>query len=87
MKRKRFPEPSHDYSALFESGGVDGQPKIVKALQPCILDAQNERLIVMPHANEIKEAAFAINADKALGPDRFSASFFQSNWRSSGQRW
>lgn len=59
------------YSDLFESGCVDGQPKIVEALQPCISDAQNERLIVMPHANEIKEAAFAINADKALGPDGF----------------
>ncbi|KAF3611226.1 hypothetical protein DY000_02048612 [Brassica cretica] len=75
------------YSDLFESGCVDGQPKIVEALQPCISDAQNERLIVMPHANEIKEAAFAINADKVLGPDGVSAIFFQSNWRSSGQRW
>ncbi|KAF2555909.1 hypothetical protein F2Q68_00016079 [Brassica cretica] len=75
------------YSDLFESGCVDGQPKIVEALQPCISDAQNERLIVMPHANEIKEATFAINADKVLGPDGVSAIFFQSNWRSSGQRW
>lgn len=29
---------------------------------------------------EIKEALFAIHADKALGVDGFSASFFQTNW-------
>lgn len=28
---------------------------------------------------------FAIDADKALGPDGFSASFFQSNWEIIGQ--
>lgn len=34
----------------------------------------------IPQAKEIKEATFSIHADKALGPDGFSASFFHSNW-------
>ena len=33
---------------------------------------------------EIKDAAFAIHPDKAPGPDGFSASFFQSNWKVVG---
>lgn len=33
---------------------------------------------------EIKEAMFANHPDKALGPDGFSASFFQSNWEVVG---
>ena len=40
----------------------------------------NANLIVMPQAEEIKVACFSIHADKAPGPDGFSASFFQSNW-------
>lgn len=33
-----------------------------------------------PSPEEIKHACFSIHADKAPGPDGFSASFFQSNW-------
>lgn len=40
----------------------------------------NEQLIQLPSAAEIKRGMFAINPDKAPGPDGFSASFFQSNW-------
>lgn len=34
----------------------------------------NDKLILMP------TPCFSIHPDKALGPDGFSASFFQSNW-------
>lgn len=44
----------------------------------------NEQLIQDPTANEIKDALFAIHADKAPGPDGFSASFFQANWEVVG---
>lgn len=37
-------------------------------------------LIAIPSLREIKTALFSIHPDKAPGPDRFSASFFQSNW-------
>ena len=44
----------------------------------------NEDLISLPSALEIKEAMFAIHADKPPGPDGFSASFFPSNWEIVG---
>lgn len=71
---------SNYYADLFQSCGFDGQQTISEALRPCITDEQNEHLIALPQAKEIKEATFSTNADKAPGPDGFSASFFQSNW-------
>ena len=37
-----------------------------------------------PSLREIKEALFSIHPDKALGPDGFSVSFFQTNWDTVG---
>lgn len=68
------------YTDLFTSSSFDGGPTVLKALSPCITNDMNERLIRDPSAAEIKEALFAIHADKAPGPDGFSASFFHSNW-------
>lgn len=52
---------------------------ISHALKPCVTEEWNEKLTREPSAMEIKEALFAIHADKAPGPDDFSASFFHSN--------
>ncbi|XP_048615609.1 uncharacterized protein LOC125588345 [Brassica napus] len=68
------------YSELFTSNNFDGTQTISKALKPCVTQKQNEDLIKIPTTAEIKEATFSIHADKAPGPDGFSASFFQSNW-------
>ncbi|CAA7057124.1 unnamed protein product [Microthlaspi erraticum] len=51
-----------------------------QAIQPCITPETNEVLITDPSPEEIKEALFSINPDKAPGPDGFSACFFQKNW-------
>lgn len=56
----------------------------MEALNPCVSQAWNEHLIKDPSAQEIKEALFAIHADKAPGPDGFSASFFHTNWEVIG---
>lgn len=72
------------YSDLFQSSAFDGQHTIAEALQPCISETQNIMLTRMPQSKEIKEATFAIHADKAPGPDGFSAGFFQSNWEIIG---
>lgn len=71
---------SQYYSNLFTSSPFDARPTVSKALNPCITQEMNEKLIAIPSPNEVKEALFAIHADKAPGPDGFSASFFQSNW-------
>ena len=44
----------------------------------------NTVLISIPSAEEVKNAVLSIHADKAPGPDGFSASFFHSNWDSIG---
>jgi hypothetical protein len=57
---------------------------VEKALKPLISLETNNQLIRSPSAEEIKAAAFSIHADKAPGPDGFSAGFFQENWNSVG---
>lgn len=57
---------------------------ISRALKPCVTAEWNEALIKDPTPTEIKEALFSIHADKAPGPDGFSASFFHSNWEVIG---
>lgn len=68
------------YANLFMSSGYHGNQTVSEALFPCITSEQNEKLIKIPQAKEIKEATFSINGEKAPGPDGFSASFFHSNW-------
>lgn len=72
------------FQKLFSS--VDGQREetVQQALSPMVTSKQNEGLIRTPSATEIKEAAFAIHADKAPGPDGFSAGFYHSNWDTVG---
>lgn len=68
------------FSELFSSQPGERESIINEALQPCISEETNLKLITLPSPEEIKHACFSIHADKALGPDGFSASFFQSNW-------
>lgn len=55
-----------------------------QALEPKVSVEENEELIAIPNASEIKAAIFSIHADKAPGLDGFSASFFHSNWEVIG---
>ena len=68
------------FKDLFTSQPGERETIIKEALQPCISEATNHKLIALPSPEEIKAACFSIHADKAPGPDGFSASFFQSNW-------
>ena len=71
---------SQYYENLFTACPFDSSPTVSKALKPCISQQMNDNLTRDPSPTGIKAALFAIHADKALGPDGFSASFFQSNW-------
>lgn len=77
-------EISDYYLDIFTSKQGDRISVVQEALKPCVTSDMNEKLIVMPTADEIKQACFSVHADKAPGPDGFSASFFQSNWETVG---
>ena len=72
------------YKMMFTSVKGDCADTVRYALQPLITQEDNEVLIAIPTAAEIKEALFAVNAEKAPGPDGFSASFYQAHWAEVG---
>ena len=68
------------FNSLFTSTEGERIDTVNFALKPIISEETNQKLIVIPSALEIREAIFSIHADKAPGPDGFSASFYHSNW-------
>ena len=72
------------FKDLFTSAGRDDLDIVERALTPKITAEDNELLVSIPSATEIKDAIFSVHADKAPGPDGFSASFFHSNWDAIG---
>ncbi|CAL9217653.1 unnamed protein product [Arabidopsis halleri] len=74
------------YNQLFTMQDLNGEDRLTavqEALIPCITAETNSALISIPSAAEIKVACFSIHADKAPGPDGFSASFFQTTWNTT----
>ena len=73
------------YDKLFTANQIEeNSVTVIQDLKPCVTEEWNESLTREPSPTEIKEALFAIHADKAPGPDGFSASFFHSNWDTIG---
>lgn len=68
------------YQQLFTAGSTDSTSVVQEALTPKVTEAMNQMLISLPEKQEVKEAVFSINPDKALGPDGLSASFYQVFW-------
>lgn len=68
------------YRDLFTSESTGDLSIVEEVLSARVTAEMNACLIAIPDYKEIKEAAFAIHADKAPGPDGFSASFYQSFW-------
>ena len=73
------------FNKMFTSQDGDREETVHLALRPIITEEQNNDLIRLPSPHEIRNAAFSIHADKAPGPDGFSASFFHSNWENIGE--
>ena len=67
------------FQKLFLSIPGDGEETVRHALRPVVSEADNAKIIAIPTAAEIREAAFSINAEKAPGPDGFSAGFFHTH--------
>ena len=72
------------FQKLFKSVEGNREETVNYALSPMISGETNERLTQIPTAIEIKEALFSIHADKASGPDGFSAGFYHTNWENIG---
>ncbi|KAG7559487.1 Reverse transcriptase zinc-binding domain [Arabidopsis thaliana x Arabidopsis arenosa] len=72
------------YQTLFHLEEGERESIIHEALSPCISAETNDELTAIPLPEEIRGACFSIHADKAPGPDGFSASFFQSHWPTVG---
>jgi len=75
---------SNYFQNLFTSQDGERSDTVKKAIKPYISSETNLALIVMPLKKEIRKVVFSIHADKAQGPDCFSASFFQTNWETVG---
>ncbi|XP_024009751.1 uncharacterized protein LOC112084866 [Eutrema salsugineum] len=72
------------FQKIFTAEHSTRLPIVEEAISPSVSTEINEQLIVIPSPEEIKRAVFSIHADKAPGPDGFSASFFHSNWDTVG---
>lgn len=73
------------FGRLFSYAATNSAETVNNALDPIITEENNAQLICIPTAMEIKEAVLSIHADKAPGPDGFSAGFYHSNWDSVGE--
>jgi hypothetical protein len=69
------------YKNLFSTNFVLQDSRLVDEVIPhLVTDDVNEILTMLPSAEEIKAAVFALNKDSAPGPDGFGAFFFQHYW-------
>ncbi|XP_056842856.1 uncharacterized protein LOC130507579 [Raphanus sativus] len=73
------------FQTMFSSQPGDREEVVRQGLHPIVSDAENTSLTAIPTEKEIKEAAFSIHADKAPGPDGFSAGFFHTHWEEISQ--
>lgn len=74
----------HDLFSSPRHEDLNMESTVLEALSPCISAEENQNLILIPSAKEIRAAVFDIHPGKAPGPDGFSACFFHSNWEAIG---
>ena len=72
------------FDQLFTSSPGERSATVNRALHSIITPEDNATLTSVPSATEIKDSAFSIHADKAPGPDGFSAGFFHTHWDEIG---
>lgn len=72
------------FDNLFSSQPGEREETVRRALRPIVTEEENQSLIAIPSALEVRDAAFSIHADKAPGADGFSAGFFHTHWNAIG---
>ena len=68
------------YQKLFSSNGAANFQTVEETISERITQEMNDTLCQIPNEEEVRQATFAIHADKAPGADGFSSSFYQSFW-------
>lgn len=72
------------FCTLFHDQGNRDMSMVLGALNNCVTQDMNERLLSPILPEEIKRAAFQMGALKAPGPDGFPGMFFQNFWQVVG---
>jgi hypothetical protein len=69
----------HYFDSLFKANVTSHDP-VLSLIAPRITQDDNDRLVAPFTKEELKEALFQMNPDKALGPDGFNPAFYQHFW-------
>lgn len=72
------------FAKIFTSNGNESFSQLQGLLSKKVTPEMNAMLTTIPSDSEIKVAVNSINGGKALGPDGFSATFYQSYWHIVG---
>lgn len=76
---------SNFYGDLFTAQLELAPEEILDHVPVRVTDRMNESLLAPYTAQEIEKALFMMGANKAPGPDGFTAGFFQTHWSTVGQ--
>lgn len=72
------------FQELFTSSNPDTIEETIRYITESVNGDMNQSLLKIPLDEEIREAAFAINPEKALGPDGMTSLFYQRFWTNIG---
>lgn len=61
-------------------GKIDARTQLQEAIRSRVSISDQELLIKPVTGDEIRNALWSINGDKALGPDGYNSMFYQKNW-------
>lgn len=71
------------FSSLFTATEVDWK-EVVSYVPTSITRAKNDQLLSPVSVEDVKEALFQMNPDKAPGPDGMTPGFYQKHWQIVG---
>ena len=73
------------FQQLFSSSNPTTIDDTLQYITASVTHDMNEQLMKIPRDEEIREAAFAINPEKAPGPDGMTSLFYQRFWSTIGR--
>ena len=87
MNRKDIGEYfSSKFSEVFHSSCPNVPPNLDGLIEPCISAQENNMLITMPSAEDIKRVVFEMHPLKAPGPDGMPGLFYRHYWSIVGEQ-